>query len=170
MAPFLSSATRAALDALSTADRTEQPPEPLERLRGMRRLLAALDGEAAQLRSVREAVDAGHSWDEVGEAAGLGSAAAKFRWHGTDADIEHRRLAGRKRGARPSSVPTELPGLSVSEEAARQGVTAQAIYQQVARGVLSSETVELPDGRRYKRVFPAGPRTGDSGASGSEVG
>ncbi|WP_150308095.1 hypothetical protein [Planctomonas psychrotolerans] len=155
MAPFLSPATRAALDVLSSGERSEPEPEPLERLRAMRALLAALDADDAQLASVRSALEAGRSWDDIAEAAGLGRAAAKFRWQGTDADIEHRRQAGRKRSARPSSVPADLPGLSVAEEAARQGVTAQAIYQQVTRGVLTSEMVELPDGRRYKRVFPA---------------
>ena len=33
-------------------------------------------------------------------------------------------------------------------------MTPQAIYQRVTRGLLRAETVELPDGRKYKRVFP----------------
>ena len=35
-------------------------------------------------------------------------------------------------------------------------MSAQAIYLQVRRGTLVSRTVTLPDGRSYKRVFPAG--------------
>jgi hypothetical protein len=50
-------------------------------------------------------------------------------------------------------VPTDLPGLSVAEAAARLGVTPQAIYQRVTRGLLEAQTVQLPDGRSYKRVF-----------------
>jgi hypothetical protein len=46
-----------------------------------------------------------------------------------------------------------LPGLGVAEAAKRLGVTPQAIYQRVNRGLLHAETVELPDGRKYKRVF-----------------
>jgi hypothetical protein len=34
-------------------------------------------------------------------------------------------------------------------------VTPQAIYQRVSRGLLEARTVELPDGRKYKRVFLA---------------
>jgi hypothetical protein len=32
-------------------------------------------------------------------------------------------------------------------------VTAQAVYLRVSRGQLRAETVTLPDGRSYKRVF-----------------
>ena len=60
----------------------------------------------------------------------------------------------RRKRERPSSAPTDLPGLSVAEAAAKFGVTAQAIYQRVNRGLLEARTVELPDGRKYKRVFP----------------
>ena len=64
-----------------------------------------------------------------------------------------RQDAGRKRSVRPSSVPTDLPGLSVAEAATQLGVTPQAIYLQVSRGKLASQTIELADGRTYKRVF-----------------
>ena len=162
MAPFLSSSTRAALQGLLALDEPQHPPPPLERLQAIRTLLAELDSDPAQVASVRAALDDGASWHHVAGAAGLKPAAAKFRWQGTDADIEHRRQAGRKRSARPSSVPTDLPGLSVADEARRQGVTAQAVYQQITRGLLASRSVELPDGRTYKRVFPA-----DAAPSGS---
>ncbi|HET8779558.1 MAG TPA: hypothetical protein VFM66_05750, partial [Agromyces sp.] len=59
----------------------------------------------------------------------------------------------KRKRERPSSVPTDLPGESVSEAAKRLGITPQAIYQRVNRGLLEARTVELPDGRRYKRVF-----------------
>ena len=48
----------------------------------------------------------------------------------------------------------------MSEAAKRFGVTAQAIYQRVNRGQLEARTVELPDGRRYKRVFVPEPDEG----------
>ena len=41
----------------------------------------------------------------------------------------------------------------MADAAKKLGVTAQAIYLQVSRGKLRAESVELPDGRRYKRVF-----------------
>jgi hypothetical protein len=44
--------------------------------------------------------------------------------------------------------------MSVAEAAKHLGVTAQAIYLRVTRGSLRAETVTLPDGRSYKRVFP----------------
>lgn len=156
MAPFLSVESRAALEHLLACDGAQHPVDPLVRLRAMRGLLAELDADEAQLTSVREALDAGEGWEAVADAAGLKPAAAKSRWQGTDAEIEHRRQAGRKRSARPSSVPTGLPGLSVAEEARRQGLTPQAVYQQITRGTIRSEAVELADGRRYTRVFPAG--------------
>ena len=53
-------------------------------------------------------------------------------------------------------MPTDLPGLSVSEAAAQLGVTAQAIYLKLSRGKLVGRTVELADGRSYKRVFLEG--------------
>ena len=87
---------------------------------------------------------------------GLSPSAAKYRWAGDDDAIAERQEASRRRKRdRPSSVPTDLPGESVAEAAKRLGVTAQAIYQRVNRGQLEARTIELPDGRRYKRVFAA---------------
>jgi hypothetical protein len=128
--------------------------DALQRLRDIRALLVALDQDPATLLAVREALDAGAGWDEIAAAAGLKPAAAKWRWQGTDTEIAERHEAGRKRSARPSSVPTDLPGLSVAEAAAQLGVSAQAIYLRVTRGTLRAETIELSDGRSYKRVFP----------------
>ncbi len=150
--PFLSDESRIALRALLDAD-DGASADPLSRLAGIRKAAAALDADAATLTAVREALDAGAGWEAIAASAGLKPAAAKWRWQGTDAEIVERHAAGRKRAARPSSVPSDLPGESVSEAAARLGVTAQAVYQRVARGQLRAETVELPDGRRYKRVF-----------------
>ena len=127
---------------------------PLDRLGGIRSLIAALEADPASLAAVREALDAGASWDHVAEAAGLSPSAAKYRWSGDDDEIAARHEASRKRKReRPSSVPTDLPGLSVSDAARQLGVTPQAIYQRVNRGLLEARTVELPDGRKYKRVF-----------------
>ncbi len=122
------------------------------------RSAAALEADPAALGAVREAVDAGATWDDVAEAAGISPSAAKYRWAGDDHTIADRQEASRRRKRdRPSSVPTDLPGESVAEAAKRLGVTAQAIYQRVNRGQLEARTVELPDGRKYKRVFlPAG--------------
>jgi hypothetical protein len=89
----------------------------------------------------------------VADAAGLSPAASKWRWQGTDADIEARIAAGRKRSQRPSSVPTDLPGLSVAEAARSLGITPQAVYLRVSRGQLRAEIVTIADGRSYKRVF-----------------
>ncbi|SIO22810.1 hypothetical protein [Agromyces cerinus] len=158
---FLSAETARALaelvglDALhGDAADDETDASPLERLRGIRSLVAALEADPASLSAVREALDAGRTWDEIADAAGLSASAAKYRWAGDDAEIEARHEASRKRKReRPSSVPTELPGRSVSEAAAKLGVTPQAIYQRVTRGLLRAETVELADGRKYKRVF-----------------
>lgn len=156
----------AALDALhgvddagSSADEAgadgEADASPLDRLRGIRSLVTALEADPASLEAVREAIDAGVSWDDVAEAAGLSPSAAKYRWAGDDEAIASRHEASRKRKReRPSSAPTDLPGLSVSEAARQLGVTPQAIYQRVSRGLLEARTVELPDGRKYKRVFP----------------
>ncbi|MCD2442798.1 hypothetical protein LQ757_10985 [Agromyces sp. SYSU K20354] len=143
------------LDALHGADVPgAADTTPLDRLRGIRSLIAALEADPALLATVREAVDAGASWDDVAEAAGLSPSAAKYRWSGDDEAIAARQEASRKRKRdRPSSVPTDLPGLSVAEAARRLGVTPQAIYQRVNRGLLEARTVELPDGRTYKRVF-----------------
>ena len=121
----------------------------------MRGLLAALEAEPATLAVVRAAVASGVSWDRLGEAAGLSPAASKARWQGSDEAIATRHEAGRKRSARPSAKPTDLPGLSVAEAAEKLGVSVQAIYLRVSRGQLEAQTVELPDGRRYKRVFPS---------------
>ena len=145
-----------ALDALhETGAPGTTDTVPLDRLRGIRSLIAALDADPASLAAVREAVDAGASWDDVADAAGLSPSAAKYRWSGDDEAIAARHEASRKRKReRPSSVPTELPGLSVADAARQLGVTPQAIYQRVTRGLLEARTVELPDGRKYKRVFP----------------
>jgi transposase-like protein len=144
-----------ALDALHSADAREATDAtPLDRLRGIRSLVIALEADPASLAAVREAVDAGASWDDVAEAAGLSPSAAKYRWSGDDEAIAARHEASRKRKReRPSSVPTDLPGLSVSDAARQLGVTPQAIYQRVNRGLLEARTVELADGRKYKRVF-----------------
>lgn len=151
--PFLSEPSRAALDRLAQDESAETPPDPLTRVRGIRALTAALEAESAILQSVREALEAGSTWNDIADAAGLGPAAAKWRWQGTDGEIEARHEAGRKRAVRPSSVPTDLPGLSVSDAAARLGVTPQAVYLKVTRGTLTARTVDLADGRKYKRVF-----------------
>ena len=141
-----------ALDADGTTGATDVTP--LDRLRGIRSLVIALEADPASLAAVREAVDAGATWDDVAEAAGLSPSAAKYRWSGDDEAIAARHEASRKRKReRPSSVPTDLPGLSVSEAARQLGVTPQAIYQRVNRGLLEARTVELADGRKYKRVF-----------------
>ena len=145
---FLSDASRSALKALDRA-RT-----PLERIAGVRSAVAALDADEATLAAVREALDAGVGWPAIADAAGVGVAAAKWRWQGTDAEIAARHEAGRKRAARPSSRPVDLPGLSVAEAAAALGISVQAVYLRVTRGQLRAETVTLEDGRSYKRVFP----------------
>ncbi len=146
-ADFLSPASRRALASL------EGVRDPLERLRAVRAVVVSLEADGASLAAVREAREGGASWEQIAEAAGLRPAAAKWRWQGTDGEIAARNEAGRKRAARPSSVPTDLPGHSVAEAAKRLGVTAQAVYLRVSRGQLEATTVELPDGRRYKRVF-----------------
>lgn len=150
----LDPATTAALQRLAALN-ADGGADPLEVLRGIRALQNALETDPATLASVRAAVTAGAGWANVADAAGLKAAAARWRWLGTDAEIAARLAAGRKRSARPSSVPTDLPGLSVAEAASRLGVTASAIYLQVSRGTLESREVTLPDGRTYKRVFPS---------------
>ncbi|MDJ0325077.1 hypothetical protein QMG61_15030 [Cryobacterium sp. PH31-AA6] len=161
---FLAESTRAALIRL--AELAEPTPAgavpPLERLRAIRRLIHELEADPATLAGVRDSLDAGAGWDEVADAALLKPAAARWRWSGTDEEIAARAAAGRKRAARPSSVPTELPGLSVAQAAATLGVTAQAIYLKVSRGKLASRTAQLPDGRSYKRVFLDGVVPTDS--------
>jgi len=147
---FLSAETGAALAHLASLD---AGADPLDRVRGIRRLLLALDADPATLSAVRDALVAGIGWEVIAEAAGLKPPAAKWRWSGSDAEIAARLEAGRKRSTRPSSVPTQLPGYSVAEAATRLGVTVQAVYLRVSRGKLASQTIELPDGRSYKRVF-----------------
>jgi len=154
---FLAPGTRAALDEVSeltaVSGATGAETEPLARLQAVRTLLHELEADPVRLTAVRAALDDGATWEQIAEAAGLKPAAARWRWSGTDAEIAARALAGRKRSVRPSSVPTDLPGLSVAEAAAQLGVSAQAVYLQVSRGKLTSETVQLDDGRSYKRVF-----------------
>lgn len=126
---------------------------PLGRIAGIRIVLAALEAEPALQQGVRDALAADATWDEIAEAAQLKPAAAKWRWQGTDEEIDARQEAGRKRSARPSRVPTDLPGYSVADAARKLGVTAQAVYLQISRGKLEAQTVTLPDGRSYKRVM-----------------
>lgn len=151
--PFLSEPSREALGRLASDESRDAVPTPLNRVASIRSLALSLDRDAAVISAIREALAGGASWDAIAEAAQLKPAAAKWRWQGTDAEITARHAAGRQRSARPSSVPTELPGVSVAEAARALGVTAQAIYLQVTRGKLRSETVVLEDGRKYKRVF-----------------
>ena len=155
MGSFLAPTTAAALERL-LALHTDDGGSPLDRLRAIRSLQAALDQDPATLVAVRAALAADTSWEQVADATGLKPPAARWRWGGSDEEISARLEAGRKRSVRPSSVPTDLPGLSVAEAAAERGVSAQAIYLQVRRGTLVSRTVTLPDGRSYTRVFPAG--------------
>jgi len=143
----LSSESEHALELLSRA------AEPLERIHALRLLAVAIDRDPAVLRNVRAALDAGVSWERIADAAGLGLAAAKWRWQGTDEQIAARFVAGRKRSARPSSIPTGLPGQSVADAAQTLGVTAQAVYLRISRGTLEATTVTLHDGRSYKRVL-----------------
>lgn len=150
---FLRPETRAAIELLLAAD-DAAATAPLERVRGIRSLSALLESEPALLASVRAAKRDHESWDAIADAAGLKPAAAKWRWQGNDDEIAERHEHGRKRAARPSSVPTDLPGMSVADAATKLGVSAQAIYLQVTRGTLRAETVTLDDGRSYKRVFP----------------
>lgn len=151
--PFLSPDSRAAVQRLVTLD-VDDSATPLARLEALRRLVAVIDADRAALIAVRDALDDGAGWSEIAQAAGLAPSAARWRWSGSDAEIAARQEAGRKRGERPSSKPTALPGLSVAEAAAHWGVTPQAVYLRVSRGQLRAETVTLPDGRSYKRVFP----------------
>ncbi|MFM9918005.1 hypothetical protein [Lacisediminihabitans sp. H27-G8] len=144
---FLSDESRRSLDSLETAT------EPLDRLRAVRQASLALERDPAQLRAVRDSLDSGEGWDRVADAAGLGVAAAKWGWQGSDEQIAERLAAGRKRSARPSSVPTGLPGESVADAARILGVTAQAVYLRISRGTLIATTVTLDDGRSYKRVL-----------------
>ena len=150
---FLSPTTRVVLERLLALDR-DVTADPLARVAEIRAALAELDADPAALRAVRAALDAGASWSDIAQAARLSPAASRWRWQGDDAEIAARHEAGRKRSERPSSKPTDLPGLSVAEAAKHLGVTPQAVYLRVSRGQLRAETVTLPDGRSYKRVFP----------------
>ncbi len=153
VSPYLSPASRAALDQLVVGERGVEPPPALTRVRDIRAMRMALDAEPAMLAAVRESRGDGETWEAIASAAGLAVSAAKWRWQGTDDEIVARHEAGRRRSARPSSVPTDLPGLSVAEAARRLGVTPQAVYLRVTRGSLEARTVLLADGRSYKRVF-----------------
>jgi hypothetical protein len=137
--------TRAALQELLDAR------SGIERLRGIHSLTDFLKHE--ELAAVRDALDDGADWESIADAAGLQPAAAKWRWQGTDEEIAERHEKGRKRSARPSSVPTDLPGLSVADAAAKLGISAQGVYLRASRGQLRTETVTIADGRSYKRVF-----------------
>jgi len=150
---FLSPETRASLERLLALD-GDAASTPLDRVAAIREASAALDADPAALTAVRAALEAGASWSDIAQAAQLSPAASRWRWQGSDAEIAARHEAGRKRSERPSSKPTGLPGLSVSEAAKHLGVTAQAIYLRVSRGQLRAETITLPDGRTYKRVYP----------------
>ena len=153
-----------ALDAVAAphdGDDEHQDASPLERLRGIRSLITALEADPASLLAVRAALDAGATWDDIADAAGLSASAAKYRWAGDDDEITARHEASRRRKReRPSTKPTDLPGLSVADAAARLGITAQGVYQRITRGLLTAETIELADGRRYKRVFLDDPGRG----------
>jgi DNA invertase Pin-like site-specific DNA recombinase len=151
--PYLSELSREALRRVKLGDESEILPEPLERLAGLRDLVSELEQDEAVRASVREALAAGSTWEQIATAAGLKSAAAKWRWQGSDDEIFERHESGRKRSARPSSIPTDLPGMSVADAAKKLGVSAQAVYLRLTRGTLHGETVDLPDGRSYRRVF-----------------
>ena len=103
-------------DAIAAA---QNATDPLDRLAGIRNLIAALEREPATLAAVREALDAGTSWDAIAHAANLTTAAAKWRWQGSDEEIAARHAAGRQRSKRPSSKPTDLPGMSVADHMRR---------------------------------------------------
>jgi hypothetical protein len=152
MGHFLTPASRESLTRLAALD--DQPAsDPLDVVRGIRSTIADLDADPATLRAIRTAVAGGATWDEVAAAAGLKAAATRWRWQGSDEEIAARHQAGRKRAARPSSVPTDLPGYSVADAARTLGVTPQAIYLRLRRGTMTSQVVELDDGRSYQRVF-----------------
>ena len=150
---FLSAQTRAAVERLLALDTSSSESAPLDRLAALRALVMAVDADPAALGAVRDALEVGTGWAEIAESAQLSPAASRWRWQGNDAEIAARHAAGRKRSERPSSKPGDLPGLSVADAARQLGVTAQAIYLRVSRGHLRAETITLPDGRSYKRVF-----------------
>jgi hypothetical protein len=150
---FLSAETRAAVERLLALDTSASESAPLERLAALRALVMAVDDDPATLGAVRDALEVGAGWGEIAESARLSPAASRWRWQGNDGEIAARHAAGRKRSERPSSKPGDLPGLSVADAARQLGVTAQAIYLRVSRGHLRAETITVPDGRSYKRVF-----------------
>ena len=123
----------------------------MERLRGIHAVSELLRAE--ELAAVRAALHEGADWAAIADAAGLQPTAAKWRWQGTDEEIAQRHEKGRKRSARPSSVPTDLPGLSVADAAKKLGISPQGVYLRAARGQVRTETVTIADGRSYKRVF-----------------
>ena len=122
--PYLSELSREALRRVKLGDESEILPAPLERLAGLRDLVSELEQDEAVRASVREALAAGSTWEQIATAAGLKPAAAKWRWQGSDDEIFERHESGRKRSARPSSVPTDLPGMSVADAAKKLGVSA----------------------------------------------
>jgi hypothetical protein len=149
MPASLSDASAAALRRLADG----RAPDGLTLLRDIRTLVSELERDPATLQSVRDALADGVGWDQIADAAGLKPAAAKWRWQGTDAEIAARAEAGRLRSGRPSSVPTGLPGYSVADAAKKLGVSPQAVYLAISRGKLNAQTVEIADGRKYKRVL-----------------
>ena len=149
---FLAPESRAALEHLLTID-TDAGANALDHVRALRTAQSALEADPSALRAVRAALEAGASWSDVAQAARLSPAASRWRWQGDDAEIAARHEAGRKRSERPSAKPNDLPGLSVAEAARQLGITGQGVYLRVSRGQLRAETVTLPDGRSYKRVF-----------------
>lgn len=142
----LSSESQRALELLAVAEHS------LDRLHALRLVSIELDRDPAVLANVRAALTDGASWERIADTASLGVAAAKWRWQGTDQQIAARFAAGRRRSARQSSVPTDLPGRSVADAARSLGVSAQAVYLRISRGTLEATTVTLEDGRSYKRV------------------
>lgn len=151
--PFLSVESRNALETLATLENGDNETRPLERLSALRALQQALENDPAVLAGVRSALETGSSWNEISAVSGLLPAAARWRWRGTDDEIFARHEAGRKRSARPSNSPKDLPGMSVADAARSLGVTAQAIYLRITRGTLEVTTIVLDDGRSYKRVM-----------------
>lgn len=149
MPASLSDASTAALRRLTE----RHGSDALTLLRDIRTLISELESDPATLQSVRDALADGAGWDRIADAAGLKPAAAKWRWQGTDAEIAARAEAGRLRSVRPSSVPTGLPGYSVVDAAKKLGVSPQAVYLAIGRGKLNAQTVEIADGRKYKRVL-----------------
>ena len=91
--PFLSADAARALERLATLEAGASDAAPLERLRGIRALVVALEADPAALRAVREALAEGATWDDVADAAGLSPSAAKYRWAGDDDAIASRQEA-----------------------------------------------------------------------------